>query len=133
MVTGVSLKGVTQGKMTRFWMKATIAKGLSYVDEFLFTSRETSSIYKTGLIKYVSQARVKILMTKEKKGGHHYWFVMLVYDINKNSTKMSSGSREWRFKTKAQAITRVGQLKRYLKEKRTFTGLARRLKHLKGR
>lgn len=133
MATGVNLKGVTQGKMTRFWLKDTIAKGWSYIDEFLFTSRETSSIYKHGLIKYVSQARVKIHKTREIKGKYRYWFVHLAYDINMNSTRKSSGSKEWQFKTNAQATKKVSQLKRLLKGTRTFTGLAQRLIILKGR
>jgi hypothetical protein len=129
----VKLTGVNQGSMIRMWMKAVIAKGHSYVDEYLFVNKKTESIYRTGLIKWVHQARVRVYLIKEKRGKKTQWVVELNYDINWDSTKQRGTGKYWLFPTKAQAQKRVSAIKKELRKPKSFRLLAQKLDLLKSR
>ncbi|MDF1539321.1 MAG: hypothetical protein P1Q69_10515 [Candidatus Thorarchaeota archaeon] len=118
-----NLKGIRQGSLLRFEVKVNASDKRNQVfgHELLFTNMVTSNMFITGLISWVHQARIKVLveeipLTKTDRK----WLVVVEFIMNMDSTKGKNGCGIWEHKTKLDAVQHASDLRRKLKSKKTW-------------
>lgn len=105
------------------------------IAEYLFVNKRTRAMLATGLLMYLDQVRVKIMLTQHSalkafsKAFSHS--IEIHWDDNRHSTKVVAASKYFDFKTSKQATAKMRIIERQLKGARTYAALQSVLKRIK--
>jgi len=133
-----NIKGVSQGDLLRFGFRhvsKNLAETKFKIAEYLFVNRKTRAVLSTGLLKYLSQVRVSIMLIQHSalkafSKAYRYGVEVHWWDY-RNSTKLVNGGAYFDFKTSRQATARMRAIEKQLKSAKTYAGLQSVLKRIK--